>query len=213
MPLPHEVPVSEEFTAPAGSAGGHERSFLFVLASTRKNGNSEALAEHAAAALPGDVRQEWFRLSESPMSPFEDIRHTGSGEYPEPTGNDRLLWEATRAATDLVIVSPLYWYSLTASAKLYLDHWSGWMRVPGPSFKAEMGGKTLWGITALASEERAKADPLIGTLHNCARYMDMRWGGVLLGNGTKPGQIHTDLPAVEEAGRFFGRAPVDSLAG
>ena len=31
------------------------------------------------------------------------------------------------------------------------------------------------------------ADPLVGTLDNSAAYMGMEFGGVLLGNGSKPG--------------------------
>ncbi|MEV6942631.1 NAD(P)H-dependent oxidoreductase [Streptomyces sp. NPDC051172] len=180
-------------------------SFLFVLGSTRRNGNSEALARRAAAALPESVEQEWIRLTDHPLPPFEDVRHTGTGIYKEPEGNARVLWQSTRKATDLVIVSPLYWYSLSASVKLYLDHWSGWMRVPGTDFVNDMRGKTMWGVTAYASVDAALADPLVGTLRNCADYLGMRWGGVLLANGTKPGQVLDDPAALDRAADFFAR--------
>lgn len=186
-----------------------QRSFLFVLGSSRQNGNSEALARHAAAALPASVKQEWIRLSDFPLRPFEDVRHAGTGTYEEPTGNAQVLWQATRDATDLVIVSPLYWFSLSASVKLYLDHWSGWMRVPGTDFVNDMRGKTMWGVTAYASADVALADPLIGTLRNCADYLDMGWGGMLLANGTRPGQVLEDDVALGRAADFFaapGRA-------
>ena len=39
-----------------------------------------------------------------------------------------MLLDATLAATDLVFVAPVYWYSLPAAAKLYLDYWSAWLR-------------------------------------------------------------------------------------
>lgn len=72
-----------------------------------------------------------------------------------------------------MIVSPLYWYSVSAQTKRYLDHWSGWLRTPGLDFKATMAGRTLWGVTAFADDEPVVADPLVGTLHHSAAYLGM----------------------------------------
>src|SRR5690349_16308871 len=119
------------------------RSFLFVLGSSRPDGNSELLARRAAEKLPADAGQHWLDLRDLPLDPFRDRRHdAGGGAYPYPDGADRVLLEATLAATDLVLVSPLYWYAVSADMKNYLDHWSGWMRVPGVDFRPRMAGKT-----------------------------------------------------------------------
>jgi multimeric flavodoxin WrbA len=103
-----------------------QRRFLFLVASARRDGNTETLARRAAAALAPDVAQQWIHLDEIPLPRFEDIRHHGgqNNQYPDPDGNERLLLDATLAATDIVFVTPLYWYSLPSSAKLYMDHWS-----------------------------------------------------------------------------------------
>ncbi|MFG3225184.1 flavodoxin family protein [Kitasatospora sp. NPDC048194] len=179
------------------------RRFLFLDASARVGGNSEQLARLAAeASLPPGAEQQWLRLADHPLPPFQDLRHTGDGGYPEPAGHERLLLEATIAATDLVFVAPLYWYSLPTAAKLYLDHWSAWLRVPGLDFQARMRGGTLWGVTALAGGDD-KAEPLIGTLRLTAEYIGMRWGGVLLGNGTRPGDVLRDERALVAAKSFF----------
>lgn len=152
------------------------------------------------------MQQQWLRLSDLALPAFEDRRHDGEGIYPDPVDEARVLLDATLAATDLVIASPLYWYSVSASTKLYLDHWSGWMRVAGLDFKPRMGGKTMWAISALATDDQSVADPLLGTLRNSADYMAMRWGGSLLGYANSPGQILTDAEALEKAGSFFGLA-------
>jgi len=68
-----------------------------------------------------------------------------------------------------------------------------------------MAGRTLWGVTALAHEEREVADPLVGTLNNTAAYMRMRFGGVLLGNGSRPGDVLRDTEALDRAGTFFAQ--------
>ncbi|MFJ8188291.1 flavodoxin family protein [Streptomyces sp. NPDC096094] len=178
------------------------RHFLFVLGSSRPDGNTELLARRAAEQLPTDVEQTWIDLAEHPLPDFEDLRH--DSDHVRPTeGNTGLLLDATLAATDIVIASPLYWYSLSAPVKRYLDYWSGWLRTPGLDFKATLAGRTLWGVTALAHQEQEVADPLIGTLNNSAAYMGMRFGGVLLGNGSKPGDVLKDTEALAGAKTFF----------
>ncbi|MFE1440962.1 flavodoxin family protein [Streptomyces sp. NPDC058739] len=180
------------------------RRFLFLTTGSRADGNTELLARRAAEQLPEGVGQRWIHLADHPLPDFEDVRHDGARERGEDP-NAGLLLDATLAATDLVIASPLYWYSLSAHAKRYLDHWSAWLRVPGADFRATMAGRTLWGVTALAHEETEVAEPLIGTLNNSAAYMRMRFGGVLLGNGSRPGDVLADTDALARAKTFFAQ--------
>ena len=177
--------------------------FLMLVASARSGGNAEILARRAAAAMPGNTQQTWLRLADFPLPPFEDRRHEGDGSYPEPAGHGRALLDATLAATDLVFVVPLYWYALPASAKLFLDHWSGWMRVPGVAFKARMAGKTMWAISAFSDIDPKDAQPLFATLRFTADYMKMHWGGDLLGCGNRPSDVLQDADALERASTLF----------
>lgn len=180
--------------------------FLFLLASGRRDGNSEALARRAAAQLPAGTTQTWLRLDEHPLPPFADLRHTSSASWlPTVDGDARRLLEATLAATDLVFVAPVYWYSLPASAKLYLDHWTAWLRAPGWDFKARMAGKSLWAVSALSDSDPALAAPLTETLRLTAGYMQMEWRGALLGEGNRPGDVHQDARASAAAAEFFPR--------
>ena len=68
------------------------RRFLFLLASTRLEGNSEQLARHAAHSLPEGAETRWLRLEDHPLPPFADTRH--STGYQAPEGNAALLAEA-----------------------------------------------------------------------------------------------------------------------
>jgi hypothetical protein len=185
------------------------RRFTFLLSSARRDGNTELLTRKAAEHLPPDCHQQWLCLMDLPLGPFRDIRHS-VGVYPQPEGNERILFDATLGATDLVFAVPLYWYSVPASAKLYLDYWSGWLRVPGADFRERMAGKTLWGVCALSDEDPRRADPLIGTLQITADYLRMTFGGVLLGNGSQPGDVLADKNALAQARDFFG--PKDQRA-
>lgn len=184
-----------------------QREFLFLLGSARHDGNTEHLARHAAQSLPASAKQNWIHLLDHLLPTFEDIRHHETRRYSLESQNERILLDATLAATDIVIASPVYWYSVSASTKLYLDHWSGWMRLEGVDFKARMASKTLWAISALSDDDRSGAQPLVDTLRLSAEYMKMHWGGVLLGYGNRPGDIVNHADSLERAERFF----VDSI--
>lgn len=172
-------------------------SYLFLLGSTRAGGNTEALARLAAEALPADVEQTWLRLAELPLAPFTDVRHVGDGVYPEPTGHEKLLLESTLAATDLVIATPLYWYTVSTSVKQYFDYWSAWLRVPGVDFRERMRGKRMWAVTAHTANDRSEIEPMLGTLRLTAEYMEMTWGGELLAYGNRPGEVVAPADAKE----------------
>ncbi|MFH8339385.1 flavodoxin family protein [Streptomyces sp. AM6-12] len=191
-----------------------DRSFLFLLASARPGGNSELLARAAAEQLPAATERRWLDLTRLPLPDFVDTRHAGT-PHPEETrgqeNNEETLRQATLAATDIVIVSPLYWYSLSSYAKRYLDYWSKWLYTPDPGFKAAMAGRSLWGVTAMAHAEEAVARPVELTLHHSAAYLGMNFGGVLLGNGTRPGQVLDDERALVRAKTFFAREPRPAL--
>ena len=180
-----------------------DRHFLFLNASTRVAGvigNTETLARTAAASLPAHLSQHWLRLADHPLPPFVDHRHD-LGTYPMPEGAGRLLLDATLAASDLVLVAPVYWYSLPASVKLYLDHFSGWMRVPGLDFKARMAGRRLWLVTT--SGDRAKAQPMIDSTRLCAEFLGMQWQGALWGKGGAPEAVRADAEALTTATHWF----------
>jgi multimeric flavodoxin WrbA len=188
------------------------RRFLFLLASARRQGNSESLARQAAANLPLAVGQDWLRLGDLTVPPFIDRRHESSGTYVWPSGDERRLLDATLNASDLVFVAPLYWYGLPANAKLYLDHWSGWLRVEGLDFKARMAGKRLWAITSYSGDDPRMAEPLFDTLRFTGQYMRMIWGGSLLATGNRPEDIGNDASSMARAAVFFAAAASEPVS-
>ncbi|MBO3734543.1 flavodoxin family protein [Glycomyces niveus] len=180
-----------------------DRSFLFLLGSARTGGNTEALARAAAEHLEPEAAQRWIHLGELGLPAFTDRRHAGDGTTPFAQGAEQIVQDATLAATDIVVASPLYWYSVSASVKNYLDYWSGWLRVPGLDFKARMAGRRLWAVTAHGDGAPGVAVPLAGTLRLSAEYLKMEWRGVLLGYGSRPGDVDRDARAHAAAKTFF----------
>jgi len=179
------------------------RSFLFLLGSARDGGNTETLARAAAEHLEPSDTQRWIHLGQLGLPPFHDVRHSGDGVTPFAEGPQKIVQEATLAATDVVIASPLYWYSVSATVKTYLDYWSGWLRVPGLDFKARMKGRRMWGVTVQGDDEPDVSEPLVGTLRLTAVYMKMDWAGVLVGTGSRPGDVLRDESALAAAKTLF----------
>ena len=180
------------------------RHFLFIVSSARVPGavgNTEWLAREAAHHLPAGATRTWLHLNNLDLADFEDRRHD-VGTYPMPSGDTQRLLDATLMATDLVFVTPLYWYSFPNRLKRYLDHWSAWMRVDGLAFKDRMKGKRVWAITT--SGDRARTQPMFDSLKLCAEFLAMDWQPPLWGQGGAPGAIEKDAAAIAAAANYFG---------
>ena len=175
------------------------RRFLFLTSSARPQGNAASLAQVAAAGLPASDGQDWIDLAALDLPPFHDIRPAGQ----PPEGDLRAVWQAMQAATDLVFVAPVYWYALPAPAKLLLDHWSGWLDVPGLGFADRMRGKWLWLITARADPDPTVPAPLEAMLRRSGQWLGLHWAGALHGIGDAPGEVLQDTEAMARARRFF----------
>ncbi|WP_295007305.1 NAD(P)H-dependent oxidoreductase [uncultured Dechloromonas sp.] len=177
--------------------------FLFLNASTREPGhvgNTETLARRAAAGLPASTRQTWCKLADLEIPPFVDLRHT-AGTYPMPIGEAKPLLDLTLEASDLVFVSPVYWFSVPSPLKTYLDHWSAWLRIPGVEFKERMAGKRLWVIAT--SGDRDKAQPMFDSYRMCAEFLGMQSMPPLWGKGGAPDAVLADAAALAAADTFF----------
>ncbi len=59
----------------------NQANFVFILGSSRVDGNTEQLARRAAEGLPETVTLQWLRLNEHPLPVFEDIRHHETRKY------------------------------------------------------------------------------------------------------------------------------------
>ncbi|MEM7457383.1 MAG: NAD(P)H-dependent oxidoreductase, partial [Planctomycetota bacterium] len=141
-----------------------------------------------------------LNLRDYPLEPFQDLRH--HGDYAKPEGNALSLLEASLDCDDLVFVTPVYWYSVPAPLKLYLDYWSHWMRVAETGFKESMRGKNLWAVSCSAGPA-IEAQHMFASLELSAKYMEMNWSGFVLGNGSAAGDVLTDDDAVEKARVLF----------
>lgn len=179
-----------------------QRRFLFLQSSARAAGNSAALARLAAEHLPADTVQDWRDLSSPALPAFHDLRHGSSYEAPLQ-GPIADLAAATLAATDIVFVAPLYWRS-PAPAKLYLDHWSHWLRIEEMGFGGRHGRQDIVaGDGAFRLNPAEIAPAAVEALRLSGVYLAMRWGGALLTDANAPRDWQKDPAAQANARHFF----------
>ena len=179
------------------------RRIMIFLASARTAGNTARLAERSVAKMTAQV--DWCDLTALPLPPFHDLRPN------VPSVCDPALQDILRRmqlADDLVFAVPVYWYGLPAPAKLFLDHWSGFLDAPGTGFAEWIGRKRLWLMTCRADPDPAAALPIDATLQQTAQWLGMAWGGALHGVADQPGEIETD-EAWALAPNFLALMPAD----
>ena len=164
------------------------RRVLFLLSSARTGGNAERLAGRVASGLGPDDVQDWQDLARPSLPGFEDLRPSAA----PPTGRLADLARAVMAADDVVFAAPVYWYALPAPAKLFLDHWSGWLDLPGMGFADALRGKRLWLITTRADPDPQVAEPVERMMRMTAQWLGMDWRGALHGVADAPGEIAQD---------------------
>jgi hypothetical protein len=192
---------------------GHVRSFAFMLGGPRPGGSSERLARRAAVGLCPEAERSWLPLSGLPLPGSEGFGPSSVAAedgHLAVEGHEKLLLDATLEHTDIVMVSPLYWYSVSAQTKLYLDYWARWMSRPEPDFRNRMRGKTLWAVSTFARGSVHDAEPLVGMFRRTACYLDMSWGGALLHQVRSTGES-ADLDAAHEVTTFFGAVRLDMV--
>ncbi len=175
-----------------------DRTFLFLLSSARRDGNSVALARAAAAKIDPQA-QVWLDLTDPPLPPYRDLRPG----FVAPTGTLATVMAAMQAATDIVLVAPVYWYALPAPAKLLLDHWSGWLDAPDTGFAHWVRGKRIFLITSRADPDPTVATPVEEMVKRSATWLGMAWGGALHGVGDAVGDIAQDQSAMQRAQCFL----------
>ncbi|REJ37304.1 MAG: NAD(P)H-dependent oxidoreductase [Bacillota bacterium] len=170
-----------------------------IIASHRRNGNAELLAETAVAAAPVPLEVDRIRLIDYRIERYPDVRHSGS---PVPRIDDDYDAVLRRVldADALLLAVPVYWYSMPGVLKDFLDRWSGSLRDPEVRFRERMRGKPVFVATVVSDEDRSVAEPLIKSLWlTCHYYLGMRWGGVAVGYGDRPGDVVNDAQGMAEA--------------
>ncbi len=186
---------------------------LIVLGSPRINGNSEILAQHVAQGVEkGGGTVEYIRLNSLKLRPCQ-----GCGGC-DGTGNCVIeddmvgVYERVDVADRVLIVSPVYFYGLTAQTKILVDRFQArWSRKHNLGIRFRQGEARKGYLLSVAATKGAKVfDCSLLTLRYFFDTMDMAFADSFLLKGVDSKGAIRELPAELERAEAFGR---DIVAG
>ena len=188
-------------------------NLLVLLGSPRKGGNSETLARRVAEVVQGgggSVDYRWLNdLSIRPCQACGGCEKTGSCVIKDDMTE---IYAAADIADRILLVSPVYFYALSAQCKLCGDRFQArWSRkyLLKERFRQGEGRKGY-----LLSTSATKGPKIFDCSILTARYifdaMDVQYGGEFLVKGVDKRKAILELPDELAKAEQFGK---DMLAG
>ena len=177
-----------------------KRKIMIVVGSPRKKGNTSTLAKQVAtgAKACGAV-VETFHLHAMKIKPCNACdacrRKAGSGCVLKD--DMRKLYPKLRSADAIVVASPIYWFTVSAQTKLFMDRWYAL----GSDAGYELAGKRFGIVLAYAD-----ADPFISgavnalrTFQDACSFIGAKIVGMVYGSAWKAGEIRRNKSVMKEA--------------
>lgn len=156
--------------------------------SSRKNGNTEFVLDQLTKAT-GYKR---YFLNSLCIERVIDSRHDNS----EVIHNDdyKMVLDSVIDSDIVIMATPLYWYSMSASLKLFIDRWTETLRDSDyPDFKEIMRKKEFIIIIIGGDNPEKKAIPLQDQFKLIFEFMEIDNYKFIIGKGNKPLEIINDI--------------------
>lgn len=171
---------------------------LVFKGSPREKGNSSILAEKAAeGAKAAGAEVESFTLHNM------DIRPCDACDICQETGvcvlmdDMQTLYPKLRGAEAIVIASPIYWFTISAQTKLFIDRWYALESTQGNALKGKQFGIVLtYGDTDPYSSGAINA---IRTFQDMMRYLGADIRGIVYGTASNEGDVLSQPKLMERA--------------
>ncbi len=139
---------------------------ILIYGSSREDGNTAAIT----AYLAGELGIESVSLGELNIAPF-----SYQNSYPE--GDDFMpLMERLVGYDEWLLLSPVYWYSMSAQMKTFFDRHSDILR-HRPDLKARIQGTSMWAISCGSDAEETPG--FYEAFRLTAKYLHMQYQGHL----------------------------------
>ncbi|MBM4331644.1 MAG: flavodoxin family protein [Deltaproteobacteria bacterium] len=167
-----------------------KKKVMIVLGSPRKKGNSSILAKQVAAgAKAGGALVETFYLHDMNIRPCTACDACRKKTKIDCVLDDDMqkLYPKLRSADAIVVASPIYWFTVSAQTKLFMDRWYAL----GSDEGYELAGKKFGIVLTYAD-----ADPFISgavnalrTFQDALNFIGAKIVGMVYGSAWKAGEI------------------------
>jgi multimeric flavodoxin WrbA len=178
-----------------------QKNVMIVVGSPRKRGNSSTLAKQVASgAKDAGAKVELFFLHDMNIKPCSACDGCRKKRSTGCVIRDDMhkLYPKMRTADAIVIASPIYWFTVSAQTKLFMDRWY--------AFGADANYKVLaekkFGIVL----SYADADPFssgavnaLRTFQDAFNFIGAEVVGTVYGSAWKAGEIIKNKPVMKQA--------------
>jgi multimeric flavodoxin WrbA len=171
---------------------------LVFKSSPRQNGNSSLLADQASAgAKAAGAEVESFSLHTM------DIRPCDACDVCQETGvcvlkdDMQMLYPKLTKADAIILAGPIYWFTISAQLKLFIDRWYAMESSQGSALKGKQFGILLtYGDTDPYSSGAINA---IRTFQDMFRYIGGNIVGIVYGTASNEGDVLNQPKLIERA--------------
>jgi len=177
---------------------------LIVNGSPRKRGNSVLLAAQVAAgATAAGAEVETIILQDldiQPCTACEACKGTDEGDC-IIQDDMQSLYPKVRAADVIVIATPVYWFTMSAQAKLFIDRWYALIDTARGNL---LTGKKFAFVLAYGDSDPFTSGAInaIRTFQDMCRYLDAEIIGFVYGTANDEGEIQSQQDLLQEAYRL-----------
>jgi multimeric flavodoxin WrbA len=164
------------------------KHILIFKGSPREKGNSSLLADKAAeGAQAAGSEVELFslhRLDIRPCDACDDCQETGVCVLKDDM---QPLYPKLLSADAILIASPIYWFTISAQTKLFIDRWYALESTQGNALKGKHFGIILtYGDTDVYTSGAINA---IRTFQDMLRYIKAELIGMVYGTASQEGDV------------------------
>ena len=178
------------------------KKIILVMGSPRKEGNSATLAKQVAAgAEVGGAEVESFYLQEMNIQPCTACNACREENSKGCVIDDdmKVLYSRLRQSDALVISSPIYWFSVSAQTKVFMDRWYA-LGGPGEEYAA-FAGKRIGIVLTYADVDpfTSGAVNALRTFQDAFNYVGAEIVGMVYGSASEAGEIARNRDLMGEA--------------
>lgn len=171
---------------------------LVFKGSPREHGNSSTLAEKAvegAKAAGAEVESfSLHRMDIRPCDACDTCHETGVCVLMDDMQG---LYPKLQKADAIMIASPIYWFTMNAQTKLFIDRWYALEISEGNALKGKQFGIILtYGDTDPYSSGAINA---IRTFQDMLRYIGGNIAGIVYGTASDVGEVQSQPELMERA--------------
>lgn len=176
---------------------------LGILGSPRIGGNSDILLEQAlAGARDVGAETEKIVLAQKKISGCMDCGKCNASGICAIKDDMLEIHKKILEANALIHSCPVYFWSMTAQMKAYLDRWCAFFDAEWrwhKNYYPQMKGKKIGLITVCGDPNVATADPIVHSFKMTCQFTELKLIGVVMASAFTKGEVAQNEKVKKEA--------------